>query len=240
MKDIPFVFRRRCYEIKEKKLISVIRMTVNIEAETEVYIGISAMSFIIDWGDGQADSAFCHRYEQGGEYQVTIVGAAIHALNLSKTFISELILGECIWLQHLICTYNKLEQLDVTGCINLMILDCSYNNRLTDLKLGQLGNLVMLDCSYNNLKFLLVNGCSELLYLYCAENNLTSLDLSSNRALREVDLGNNKMEAKQLEQCFNTLPLIPQQAIAGIMLDGNPGTFDCTFSVLKQKGWQIV
>ena len=90
MNTFPIMFGRRSVKIKSGDLLSAVRLKLEIKKETEICLGIFADAFIIDWGDGESGTQFEHYYEQPGYYTLKIVGAAIHALDLSKIHLKEL------------------------------------------------------------------------------------------------------------------------------------------------------
>jgi hypothetical protein len=113
-------------------------------------------------------------------------------------------------LQHLDCSYNDLEMLDLSGLsalrtlivlenrlftlctarlYRLLTLDC-YGNQLTSLDLTANPNLEVLDCSANRLLSLKLGRSKNLHTLYAYGNQFHRLDLAALPALRNYDLGN--------------------------------------------------
>lgn len=85
-----------------------------------------------------------------------------------------------------------LKHLDLSGCVNLKSLLCTYN-RLKNLDLSELTSLSNLDCSDNQLEQLQLSGSYNLEYLDLDNNHLTALDLESFWKLREVTVDNNQL-----------------------------------------------
>ena len=64
---------------------------------------ITAITFLVDWGDGESDHSAAHHYEQAGYYRVRVVGTAISQLDVSKCHLTELKLDKCPLLENLNC-----------------------------------------------------------------------------------------------------------------------------------------
>ena len=82
---------------------------------------------------------------------------------------------------------DALQKLDVSGCENLVNLDCGYNSELTELN---------------------VAGCQKLEILFCIDSCLTSLDLSDCPSLVEVNCTNNALRSIDLSGCPNLEKLV--------------------------------
>ena len=74
--------------------------------------------------------------------------------------------------------YNKLTDIDVSGCSMLKTLDCS-NRMLMSLNVDGCVSLTALNCAVNRLTVLNVSGCSALQTLNCYSNNLSSLNVGN-------------------------------------------------------------
>ncbi|PLX16801.1 MAG: hypothetical protein C0599_14620 [Salinivirgaceae bacterium] len=114
-------------------------------------------------------------------------------------------------LDHLKCSYNHLNTLDVSQNINLVQLECDHNflsmiefenninlvnlfcsyNELEKLDLCNNVNLKRLQCDYNQIDSLYISNSIELWLLNCAYNNLTELDVSNNAQLKYLDFSIN-------------------------------------------------
>ncbi|MEH0008404.1 MAG: hypothetical protein V6Z82_06745, partial [Flavobacteriales bacterium] len=101
-------------------------------------------------------------------------------------------------LKTLICSENKLSQLNLSKNINLNILRCN-GNELTQLNLSQNTALTILDCQHNKLEKLDLSKNPNIVKLHCERNRLQRLDLTAIRKkINEVELeiyyGNYKAE----------------------------------------------
>ncbi len=88
--------------------------------------------------------------------------------------------------------------LDLSGCTELVSLDCS-NNKLTSLDLSGCTELVSLDCGVNWLESLNLSGCLELSSLFCYGNQLESLDFSNCTKIESVVCFDNNITELNLE-----------------------------------------
>ena len=95
-------------------------------------------------------------------------------------------------LTELVCYYNQLTSLDVSGCTALTMLVC-FSNQLTTLDVSANTALTMLVCDSNQLTSLDVSANTALTVLDCSSNSLTSLDVSANTALTELWCGYNQL-----------------------------------------------
>ncbi|MDE6439526.1 MAG: cadherin-like beta sandwich domain-containing protein, partial [Bacteroidales bacterium] len=100
---------------------------------------------------------------------------------------------------------SGLLSLDVSGCLALDSLDCSYGNEyyggLTSLDLSHNTTLWYLACSGNKLTSLDLSHNTYLRYLACNINNLTSLDLSNNEWLVYLHCRGNKLTSLDVSSC---------------------------------------
>ena len=238
MNTFPIMFGRRSVKIKSGDLLSAVRLKLEIKKETEICLGIFADAFIIDWGDGESGTQFEHYYEQPGYYTLKMVGAAIHALDLSKIHLKEIVFENCIWLEHLRCSQNQLRELSLDQLPELVTLDCS-GNHLEELNLEKNNCLHWLDCSRNALYSLKLSPVSQLAYLYCSCNHLKELNFSMCKKLYCLDIGYNELQAQELNICFAGLHQVRGALRAGIMLEGNPGDQKCKLDILHIRGWVI-
>ncbi|MDE6662302.1 MAG: hypothetical protein K2K46_03065 [Lachnospiraceae bacterium] len=95
-------------------------------------------------------------------------------------------------LKSLDCTFNQLDNLDVSNNTALESLDCTYNN-LTELNISNNTALKELRCDNNNLTKLNVSNNIALERLVCNNNNLTELNVSNNTALKELTCDSNNL-----------------------------------------------
>lgn len=238
MNIYPILFNRRNYQGREGDQLGFIVMCISLQEETDICLGINAMTFMVDWGDGCSDHKNLHHYEQAGKYKVRIIGFSICLLDVSKCHVVELSLERCPWLEMLLCAHNHLKKLELPNYLDLVFLDCS-DNELSEFRLSERNVLQRLDCSKNKLKLLDLSGCEALVYLYGSFNRLQHLDLSPCGQICSVDVGYNALELAGLHQLFDTLPDMKGRN-AAIMMERNPGcSKDCNTDVLHQKGWCI-
>jgi hypothetical protein len=80
------------------------------------------------------------------------------------------------------CDNTLLSTLDVSNCISLQWLICSYNS-ITTLDLSKNTALSTLDCTANQLTNLDVSKNTGLMFLLCGSNPLATLDLSKNLSI---------------------------------------------------------
>ena len=166
MENLPLIFKRYTSENGGKELLGAVELRLELPGETDVRLGITAITFLVDWGDGESDHSAAHHYEQAGYYRVRVVGTAISQLDVSKCHLTELKLDKCPLLENLNCAYNRLITLELVCCPKLKLLNCS-GNRLSVLRSRCNRGLVYLDCSDNVLQSLELDACPDLLYLFC-------------------------------------------------------------------------
>jgi len=102
-------------------------------------------------------------------------------------------------LESLQCANNYLEDIILTGNLELQSLNCA-GNRLTAIDLTHNTKLRSVDISRNNLQELILTNKMYLTTLYCNSNNLKTLDLSNNPNLHILNIAVNYLK-------FSTLPL---------------------------------
>lgn len=100
-------------------------------------------------------------------------------LDCSNNELSTLNVNENKNLEELICFFNKLTLLQVSGASALEILKCE-NNALSGLDVSLNKNLSLLNCNGNELENLNVSGANRLTDLECIGNNLSAIDISNN------------------------------------------------------------
>jgi Leucine-rich repeat (LRR) protein len=126
---------------------------------------------------------------------------SLEQLSFYRTYLTELNLNGCINLITLCVTSNdKLTSLDVSKCTKLEILDCSYN-RLTSLNVSGCTKLEGLGCSDNQLTSLDVSKCTNLTELWCYSNQLTSLDVNKCTNLTELSCSDNQLTSLNVSGC---------------------------------------
>jgi Leucine-rich repeat (LRR) protein len=95
-------------------------------------------------------------------------------------------------LDTLICAYNQIANLDLSGNRKLLMIDC-MENRLTSLNLTVQTELLDLNCSQNHLTILDVSNNKRLKALSCCTNQLNYLDVSNNNMLENLLCCSNKL-----------------------------------------------
>lgn len=86
-------------------------------------------------------------------------------------------IGYCTGLTKLVCSRNKLTELNISGLTKLTYLDCLYN-QLTELDLSGLTKLTYLDCSANELSLLDLTEQTELTKLFCTNTKVSELNVN--------------------------------------------------------------
>jgi len=137
-------------------------------------------------------------------------------------------------LDTLICSYNRITSLDVSGFTRLIKLDCMVNeigsldvsrnvlledlrcsrNPLTALDVSANTKLTNLRCYDNQLSSLNVSSQNLLTYLDCSDNQLTALDVSNNTALRTLACNDNQLTGLDVTQ----LPALTYMYCSGNLL----------------------
>ena len=93
MENLPLIFKRYTSENGGKELLGAVELRLELPGETDVRLGITAITFLVDWGDGESDHSAAHHYEQAGYYRVRVVGTAISQLDVSKCHLTDYILN---------------------------------------------------------------------------------------------------------------------------------------------------
>jgi len=231
--------------------------TMASKVRIDVWITLSAGndSLAVDWGDGNIsyiDSAsfsslypstnrvgfsFSHNYSGASEHHITIIANNIYMLDCSKNQLTNLDVSGNTTLISLKCKINPLTTLDLSNCTaleNLNANDCS----LTALDVSTNTALTDLYVRYNQFTILNVSKNKKLRRLDCIGNKLTKLDFKNNTELRILACGNNLLTATAINDMFRTLPNRTDD-LYGVGMDvyGNPGAYDCDYSIAEKKGW---
>lgn len=117
---------------------------------------------------------------------------ALERLNVNNNRLTSLDVSKNTRLTSLYCATNALEQLDVTGCPELVDLNCE-RNRLTELNLACNPKLVQLYCRHNSLTQLDVSRNLELVFIETFDNSHTSFDCSMLKKLEFLHIDYNKL-----------------------------------------------
>ena len=112
-------------------------------------------------------------------------------------------------LKSVTCSGSNLKQILLWGLTNLETLDC-HNNSLNDtgsliplLDLRTCTNLEELECSNNQLTSLDVSNMKALRNVWCNGNNLTSINVNGCSALIYLDCAQNKFTALTINNLSN-------------------------------------
>ena len=106
-------------------------------------------------------------------------------------------------LQELYCHYNRrLTTLDVSGCTNLKVLNCS-ECMLSSLEINDCTSLTYLDCDNNRFTTLDLSHCTNLQYLDCSYTTLTVLDLKNCTSLQKLDCNGTSIIELDLNDCIS-------------------------------------
>ena len=52
MENLPLIFKRYTSENGGKELLGAVELRLELPGETDVRLGITAITFLVDWGDG--------------------------------------------------------------------------------------------------------------------------------------------------------------------------------------------
>lgn len=138
------------------------------------------------------------------EIQVSEANAFTSIMDVNGLGISNLTGIEAfIQLDTLICSYNGLNQLDISTNIALKNLQCN-NNPLTQLDVSNNTLLQNLRCHDNQLTQLNISNNTFLQNLQCNNNQLGSLDVSNNTLLQNFNCQNNQLSSLNI---FNNTAL---------------------------------
>lgn len=111
-------------------------------------------------------------------------------LKLSKNYstIIRIIHSDGIWqvIHQNGPVYSGIREMDISKNINLINLDCSFNN-LSELDVRRNTKLIKLNCSSNNLTTLDISQNTKLTDLLCLYNKLSELNLRQNIELIRLD-----------------------------------------------------
>ncbi|MCF0230652.1 MAG: hypothetical protein HUJ76_13285, partial [Parasporobacterium sp.] len=100
----------------------------------------------------------------------------------------------------MLCTANKLTELDVRNCPKLTELACS-SNELSELDVSACPALSILYCEQNKLSSLDVSGAPALTDLYCYKNPLTVLNADNCPKLRSISCEMGSLTELNVSDC---------------------------------------
>lgn len=119
-------------------------------------------------------------------------------------------------LQTLNCSNVDVTTLDISGLSNLTNLDCSGSRKMTSLITIGANNMLTLDCNSCALTSLNVTGMTNLQSLICSDQQpilpdtipgITSLDLSSQTALTNLNCSSNNLTSLTVSNLTNLTTL---------------------------------
>ncbi len=116
-----------------------------------------------------------------------VADGALHRYTLTKDKVS--VNGD---ITNFTCTFNEIDQLDITKASSLDTLKCG-KNILTSLDISKSSSLKNLDCWNNKITALDLASCPQLVVVHCARNNISELDLSKSSSLEFLDCARNQI-----------------------------------------------
>lgn len=147
-------------------------------------------------------------------------------------------------LTELNCINNNISSLNISGCVNLQQLACSYNNISSSLDVSQLDALTELYCANNNIPSLVVKENGPLISINCENNNLSSLNINGLASLRGLSCEGNNLSACALDSIFHQLPVTLIQYNSRIIIKdagiSTPGTSSCRDTIATNKNWHVI
>lgn len=141
-------------------------------------------------------------------------------------------IGYCTGLTKLVCSRNKLTELNISGLTKLTYLDCMIN-QLTELDLSGLTKLTYLDCGENELSLLDLTEQTELTKLVCTNTKVSELNVNHLTKLEVFECYYNQLTKldvskltglKDLRCHYNQLTELNLSGLTGLTLlfcDGN-------------------
>jgi hypothetical protein len=129
-----------------------------------------------------------------------------------------------------------VNELDVTGLLELRALQCP-NNNLVSLNVAGLQKLERLNCGGNRLNELDAGGLAALRELFCFNNGLTRLNLKGTTNLVWLDCERNKLTTLDVADLKNLEKLnCSQSGLTSLNLEGaaNLNRLDCERNELTQ------
>ena len=128
----------------------------------------------------------------------------------------------CTELVELDCSKNNITELNIWDCSGLEILNC-HRNSISSLDVTNNPSLTELNCGANNLTVLNVSNNTELNSLSCYRNNLTVLNVSNNTKLYSLSCHTNNLTELDLSNNFQLSQLACQSnRLTELDLSNNP------------------
>lgn len=160
---------------------------------------------------------------------------SLFSISVPSNMLTQVFVPDCLMSCNV--AYNKLIELDVSGCTGLFNMDCSGNPDLAELDVSHNTELSLLKCELcsireldlsnntniqslfiysNDLTEIDVSNLPQLFSFYCSDNRIEELDLSENPNLHCLCCDNNELTALDL----SNNPLLFQLKCDGNHLDG--------------------
>lgn len=137
------------------------------------------------WGVNYIDGSPAFQWEMvDGEMRIVSINCGDHFVGGS------LDLSGCDKLTELLCYYCMIDQVNVSGCSSLTVLNCNGNNRIYDLNVSECPLLVELQCGFNLLYSLNLSNNPNLVTVVCSYNQIVALDFSNNTELEHISCDN--------------------------------------------------
>jgi Leucine-rich repeat (LRR) protein len=163
----------------------------------------------------------------------------IEWLDFSASRIVEFDFGAFPLLKHAVCEYSGLYRIDVSRNPLLEYLACAGQSWRLMWPDGDPGLPAGFEFD--------ITGTPLLEYLDCTGNELTALNISGRKHLRHLNVRNNRLDKKALEEIFLTLPdfqktranAIPRPEPPLMRIFGNPGARTCDTQNATVKGWTV-
>lgn len=161
--------------------------------------------------------------------------SAAKELNCFRSEIADLTgLSYFTELETLVCSFNRLTSLDVSGNPKLQTLACA-NNSLTALNIRGSTELRSLNCSWNSLTSLDVSGNAKLESLICEGNPLSSINVGSNASLSSLNVSNTGITALDVTKNSSLTSLLcAGNALSALDIRSNASlsTLDCSSNAI--------
>ncbi len=117
-----------------------------------------------------------------------------------NSLLKTLNINNCMMLEDIECTGNKIATIDASNRTSLKSLSCE-NNELTYLSVEGCTALQSLKAQYNQLITLNVTGCEALMWIDCYDNRLSSLDVSDLTRLETLSCYDNQLTSLNINGC---------------------------------------
>jgi hypothetical protein len=207
---------------------SIVEFTFTPFWSNRIIFNVTAQKLTVDWGDGKIDeysntTSVSHAYSDNTTRIIRMKQENLTLLNITELYgITSLNVSGCTELMHLDCVGNQITSLDVSKNAKLTGLRCG-SNQLTILDVSKNRKLTILECGGNQLTSLNVTGCTQL---------------GQDQNIKAVYIQDNQLSATALNEIFTALPIVTNNSI--IDINDNPGTFTCNKSIATKKGWRVM